>query len=137
MRIAVISVDPTRRRTGGALLGDRIRMNSLRSHRVYMRSMATRRQHAATNVVLKDGIAFLKSLGYDLVIVETAGLGQSDSEIVDMVDFPMYVMTSDYGAASQLERSEEHTSELQSLMRISYAVFCLKHKTVFLRLTQH
>ncbi|MCR6496541.1 methylmalonyl-CoA mutase family protein [Thermomonas sp. S9] len=104
MRIAVISVDPTRRRTGGALLGDRIRMNSLRSPRVFMRSMATRRQHAATNVVLKDCIAFLKSLGYDLVIVETAGIGQSDSEIVDLVDFPMYVMTSDFGAPSQLEK---------------------------------
>ena len=104
MRVAVISVDPTRRRTGGALLGDRIRMNSLRSQRVFMRSMATRRQHAATNVVLKDCIAFLKSLGYDLVIVETAGIGQSDSEIVDLVDFPMYVMTSDFGAPSQLEK---------------------------------
>ncbi len=104
MRIAVISVDPTRRRTGGALLGDRIRMNSLRSKRVFMRSMATRRQHMATNVVLKDCIAFLKSLGYDLVIVETAGIGQSDSEIVDLVDFPMYVMTSDFGAPSQLEK---------------------------------
>ncbi|MCD9030184.1 methylmalonyl-CoA mutase family protein [Luteimonas sp. Y-2-2-4F] len=104
MRIAVISVDPTRRRTGGALLGDRIRMNSLRSHRVYMRSMATRRQNVATNAVLKDCIAFLKGLGFDLVIVETAGIGQSDSEIVDLVDFPMYVMTSDYGAASQLEK---------------------------------
>jgi methylmalonyl-CoA mutase len=104
MRIAVISVDPTRRRTGGALLGDRIRMNSLRSPRVFMRSMATRRQHAATNLVLKDCIAFLKSLGYDLVIVETAGIGQSDSEIVDLVDFPMYVMTSDFGAPSQLEK---------------------------------
>ncbi|TCT25840.1 methylmalonyl-CoA mutase [Thermomonas haemolytica] len=104
MHIAVISVDPTRRRTGGALLGDRIRMNSLRSPRVFMRSMATRRQHAATNVVLKDCIAFLKSLGYDLVIVETAGIGQSDSEIVDLVDFPMYVMTSDFGAPSQLEK---------------------------------
>ena len=104
MRMAVISVDPTRRRTGGALLGDRIRMNSLRSHRVYMRSMATRRQHAATNRVLKDCIGFLKSLGYDLIIVETAGIGQSDSEIVDLVDFPMYVMTSEYGAASQLEK---------------------------------
>ena len=104
MRIAVISVDPTRRRTGGALLGDRIRMNSLRSERVFMRSMATRRQHAATNTVLKDCIAFLKSLGYDLVIVETAGIGQSDSEIVDLVDFPMYVMTSDFGAPSQLEK---------------------------------
>jgi methylmalonyl-CoA mutase len=104
MRIAVLAVDPTRRRSGGALLGDRIRMNSLRSKRVYMRSMATRRQHMATNEVLKDCIAFLKSQPYDLVIVETAGIGQSDSEIVDLVDFPVYVMTSDYGAASQLEK---------------------------------
>jgi len=104
MRVAVLAVDPTRRRSGGALLGDRIRMNALRSNRVYMRSMATRRQHVATNVVLKDCIAFLRGQGYDLVIVETAGIGQSDSEIVDLVDFPMYVMTSDYGAASQLEK---------------------------------
>ena len=104
MHIAVLAVDPTRRRSGGALLGDRIRMNSLRSERVFMRSMATRRQHAATSIVLKDCIAFLKAQGYDLVIVETAGIGQSDSEIVDLVDFPMYVMTSDYGAASQLEK---------------------------------
>ncbi|MDZ4812542.1 MAG: methylmalonyl-CoA mutase family protein, partial [Pseudomonadota bacterium] len=104
MRIAVIAVDPTRRRSGGALLGDRIRMNSLRSPRVFMRSMATRRQHVATNAVLKDCIAFMKGSGFDLIIVETAGIGQSDSEIVDLVDFPMYVMTSDYGAASQLEK---------------------------------
>ncbi len=104
MRIAVLAVDPTRRRSGGALLGDRIRMNALRSPRVYMRSMATRRQHAATNRVLKDCIAFLRGQGFDLVIIETAGIGQSDSEIVDMVDFPVYVMTSDYGAASQLEK---------------------------------
>ena len=104
MRIAVLAVDPTRRRSGGALLGDRIRVNSLRSHRVFMRSMATRRQHAATSAVLKDCIAFLKSLPFDLLIVETAGIGQSDSEIVDLVDFPVYVMTSDYGAASQLEK---------------------------------
>ena len=104
MRIAVLSVDPTRRRSGGALLGDRIRMNSLRSHRVYMRSMATRRQNSATNTVLRDCIGYLKSLDFDLVIVETAGIGQSDSEIVDLVDLPMYVMTSDYGAASQLEK---------------------------------
>jgi len=104
MRIAVLAVDPTRRRSGGALLGDRIRMNSLRSHRVYMRSMATRRQHAATSVVLHDCIDFLKAQAYDLVIVETAGIGQSDSEIVDLVDFPVYVMTSEYGAASQLEK---------------------------------
>ena len=104
MHIAVLAVDPTRRRSGGALLGDRIRMNSLRSRRVFMRSMATRRQHAATSIVLKDCIAFLKGQGYDLVIVETAGIGQSDSEIVDLVDFPIYVMTSDYGAPSQLEK---------------------------------
>ncbi len=104
MRIAVLAVDPTRRKGGGALLGDRIRMNSLRSHRVFMRSMATRRAHVATNAVLKDCIAFLRSLPFDLVIVETAGIGQADTEIVDLVDFPVYVMTSDYGAASQLEK---------------------------------
>ena len=104
MRIAVLAVDPTRRRSGGALLGDRIRMNSLRSHRVFMRSMATRQRHVAINDMLHDCISFLRSQPYDLVIVETAGIGQSDSAIVDLVDFPMYVMTSDYGAASQLEK---------------------------------
>ncbi|MDH3787964.1 MAG: methylmalonyl-CoA mutase family protein [Xanthomonadales bacterium] len=104
MKIAVLAVDPTRRRTGGALLGDRIRMNSLRNENIYMRSMATRRQHLATSAILQDAIAFLKSAGFDLVIVETAGIGQSDSEIVDMVDFPIYVMTSDFGAQSQLEK---------------------------------
>jgi len=103
-RIAVLAVDPTRRRTGGALLGDRIRMNSLRNENIYMRSMATRRQHLATSAILQDAIAFLRSAGFDLVIVETAGIGQSDSEIVDMVDFPVYVMTSDFGAQSQLEK---------------------------------
>jgi len=103
-RIAVLAVDPTRRRTGGALLGDRIRMNSLRSERIYMRSMATRRQHMATSAMLQDAIQFLKSAGFDLVIVETAGIGQSDSEIVDMVDFSCYVMTSEFGAQSQLEK---------------------------------
>ncbi len=104
MRIAVLAVDPTRRRTGGALLGDRIRMNTLRSERIYMRSIATRRQHLATSEMLADHIGYLKAQGFDLVIVETAGIGQSDSEIVDMVDFAVYVMTSDYGAASQLEK---------------------------------
>ena len=104
MKIAVLAVDPTRRRTGGALLGDRIRMNSLRNENMYMRSMATRRQHLATSAILQDAIAFLRSTGFDLVIVETAGIGQSDSEIVDMVDFPVYVMTSDFGAQSQLEK---------------------------------
>ncbi|HEX7369124.1 MAG TPA: cobalamin-dependent protein, partial [Rhodanobacteraceae bacterium] len=104
MRIAVLAVDPTRRKGGGALLGDRIRMNALRSHRVFMRSMATRRAHVATSAVLHDCIDFLKSMPFDLVIVETAGIGQADTEIVDLVDFPVYVMTSDYGAASQLEK---------------------------------
>ena len=104
IRIAVLAVDPTRRRTGGALLGDRIRMNTLRSEQIFMRSIATRRQHLATSEMLGDHILFLKSLGYDLVIVETAGIGQSDSEIVDLVNFSVYVMTSEYGAASQLEK---------------------------------
>jgi len=104
VRIAVLSVDPTRRRSGGALLGDRIRMNALRSPRVYMRSMATRRQHVATSAVLQDCIQYLKGQDFDLIIVETAGIGQSDSTIVDLVDVPMYVMTSDYGASSQLEK---------------------------------
>ncbi len=103
-RVAVLAVDPTRRRTGGALLGDRIRMNTLRSERIFMRSIATRRQHLATSEMLGDHIGYLKSLGFDLIIVETAGIGQSDSEIVDLVDFSVYVMTSDYGAASQLEK---------------------------------
>ncbi len=104
LRVAVLAVDPTRRRTGGALLGDRIRMNSLRNERLYMRSLATRRQNLATTAVLADAVAFLRSAGFDLVIVETAGIGQSDSEIVDLVDLPMYVMTSEFGAASQLEK---------------------------------
>jgi isobutyryl-CoA mutase len=104
MRIAVLAVDPTRRRTGGALLGDRIRMNTLRSDRVFMRSMATRRQHLATSEVVADSLALLRASGFDLVVLETAGIGQSDSEVVDLVDFPIYVMTSDYGAASQLEK---------------------------------
>ncbi|MFU8878077.1 MAG: methylmalonyl-CoA mutase family protein, partial [Wenzhouxiangellaceae bacterium] len=104
MKIAVLAVDPTRRRTGGALLGDRIRINSLRSERVFMRSMATRREHLATSEVLQQCIGYLRSCGFGLVLVETAGIGQADTEIVDLVDFPVYVMTSDYGAASQLEK---------------------------------
>ncbi len=104
INIAILAVDPTRRRTGGALLGDRIRMNSLRAKNVYMRSMATRRQHVATNEMLSDAIGFLRSSGFDLVLVETAGIGQSDSEIVDLVDLSLYVMTSEFGAASQLEK---------------------------------
>ncbi|MFT5418905.1 MAG: methylmalonyl-CoA mutase, partial [Gammaproteobacteria bacterium] len=104
LNIAVLAVDPTRRRTGGALLGDRIRMNSLRKDSLYMRSMATRRQHLSTSAMLGDAVSFLKSLAFDLIIVETAGIGQSDSEIVDFVDIPIYVMTSEFGAPSQLEK---------------------------------
>jgi isobutyryl-CoA mutase len=104
LRIAVLAVDPTRRRTGGALLGDRIRMNSLRNEQIYMRSMATRRQNLSTSAHLADAVAFLRAAGFGLVIVETAGIGQSDSEIVDLVDVPVYVMTSEFGAASQLEK---------------------------------
>jgi methylmalonyl-CoA mutase len=104
LRIAVLAVDPTRRRTGGALLGDRIRMNALRHEQIFMRSMATRRRNQSTSAVLADAIAYLRATGFDLVIVETAGIGQSDSEIVDLVDIPIYVMTSEFGAASQLEK---------------------------------
>jgi methylmalonyl-CoA mutase len=103
-QIAVVAMDPTRRRSGGALLGDRIRMNSLSSESIFMRSLATRRQHMATSAVLKDVIGLYKLAGFDLIVVETAGIGQSDTEIVDLVDLPLYVMTSEYGAASQLEK---------------------------------
>jgi methylmalonyl-CoA mutase len=103
-QIAVVAVDPTRRRSGGALLGDRIRMNSLAAENIFMRSLATRRQNLATSAVLRDVIDLYRAAGFDLVIVETAGIGQSDTEIVDLVDLPIYVMTSDYGAASQLEK---------------------------------
>ncbi len=103
-QIAVVAMDPTRRRSGGALLGDRIRMNSLASENIFMRSLATRRQNLATSAVLADVVRLLKFAGFDLVVVETAGIGQSDTEIVDLVDVSLYVMTSDYGAASQLEK---------------------------------
>jgi isobutyryl-CoA mutase len=104
LQIAVAAMDPTRRRSGGALLGDRIRMNSLASENIFMRSLATRRAHLATAAVLKDVIALYKAAGFDLVIVETAGTGQSDTEIVDLADLSLYVMTGEYGAASQLEK---------------------------------
>jgi len=103
-QIGVVAMDPTRRRSGGALLGDRIRMNSLESDAVFMRSLATRRQNLATSAVLADVIALYKAAGFDLIIVETAGIGQADTELVDLVDLSLYVMTSDYGAASQLEK---------------------------------
>ena len=104
LTIAVISIDPSKRRTGGALLGDRIRMNSIDTDRVYMRSLATRSDNRATSGAVKGAIKVCQAAGYDLIIVETSGIGQSDTEIVDLVDIPMYVMTSEYGAATQLEK---------------------------------
>ena len=104
-RVAVLSVDPSRRRTGGALLGDRIRLNSAeRSDRVFVRSLATRRANLATSAAVKDSLDALVAANFDLVILETAGIGQSDSEVTELVDLSVYVMTPEYGAASQLEK---------------------------------
>ncbi|MCC7072186.1 MAG: cobalamin-dependent protein [Deltaproteobacteria bacterium] len=103
-RAAVLSVDPTRRRTGGALLGDRIRMNASRNPRVFVRSLATRRAHSATSPAVKDALALLQLCGVDLIILETAGIGQSDSAVADLVDTSVYVMTPEYGAPSQLDK---------------------------------
>ena len=102
--IALISVDPTRRRSGGALLGDRIRMNSVTHPRVFMRSMATREANRALSPHVADVISLAKAAGYDLVIVESSGIGQSDTEIVDLADISVYVMTPEYGAPTQLEK---------------------------------
>jgi isobutyryl-CoA mutase len=102
--LGIISVDPTKRKTGGALLGDRIRMNSIFNPRVYMRSLATRQSNLALSRYVKDAIHILKAAAFDLVIVETSGIGQSDTEIVEHSDITMYVMTPEYGAASQLEK---------------------------------
>jgi isobutyryl-CoA mutase len=101
---AVLSVDPSRRRTGGALLGDRIRMNSLSTDRAYMRSMATRQAHAAVSPAVADSLLALRAAGFDLVLFETAGIGQSGSEVVDLANVSLYVMTPEYGAPSQLEK---------------------------------
>ncbi len=102
--IAVISVDPSRRKTGGALLGDRIRMNAIFSDRVFMRSLATRQSNLALSKYVQDTIDIVKAAGFDLVILETSGIGQSDTEIVDHSDASLYVMTPEYGAATQLEK---------------------------------
>lgn len=102
--IAVVSVDPSKRKTGGALLGDRIRMNAVSNDRVYMRSFATREANVALNRNVRSSIDVLKAAGFDLVIVETAGIGQSDSQITEVADVSLYVMTPEYGAASQLEK---------------------------------
>jgi len=104
--IAVISVDPTRSRGGGALLGDRIRMNALASDRAYMRSMATRGTKGELSESVDEAVAVARSAGFDLVVLETSGIGQGDAEVVDHCDESIYVMTSEFGAASQLEKIE-------------------------------
>ncbi len=103
-QIAVVSVDPSKRKTGGALLGDRIRMNSIKSDRVYMRSLATRQSNLALSKHVAEAITILKAAEYDLIILETSGIGQSDTEILDHSDVSLYVMTPEYGAATQLEK---------------------------------
>ncbi len=102
--IGVISVDPSRRKTGGALLGDRIRMNAINSPRAYMRSLATRQSNLALSNYVKESVNILKAAGFDMIILETSGIGQSDTEIVDHSDASLYVMTPEYGAPSQLEK---------------------------------
>lgn len=102
--IAIISVDPSKRKTGGALLGDRIRMNAINNPRVYMRSLATRQANLALSKHVDEAVTILKAAGFDLIILETSGIGQSDTEITDHSNVSLYVMTPEYGAASQLEK---------------------------------
>ncbi len=103
-RIGLISVDPSKRKTGGALLGDRIRMNAINNNRVFMRSLATRQSNLALSAYVKEAVQVLKAAGFDLIILETSGIGQSDTEILDHSDVSLYVMTPEYGAATQLEK---------------------------------
>jgi len=103
-KIGIISVDPSKRKTGGALLGDRIRMNAINNSRVYMRSLATRQSNLALSAWVKEALMVLKAAGFDLIILETSGIGQSDTEILDHSDVSLYVMTPEYGAATQLEK---------------------------------
>lgn len=102
--MAIISVDPSKRKTGGALLGDRIRMNAINHPRIYMRSLATRQANLALSVNVQESIDICKAAGYDLIIVETSGIGQSDTEITEHCDVSLYVMTPEFGAATQLEK---------------------------------
>jgi methylmalonyl-CoA mutase len=102
--VGIISVDPTKRKTGGALLADRIRMNSIESDRVYMRSLATRQSNIALSKHIREAIHILKAAAFDLIILETSGIGQSDSEITEYADMCLYVMTPEYGASTQLEK---------------------------------
>jgi len=102
--IGIVSVDPSKKKTGGALLGDRIRMNSINHERVYMRSLATRQANLALSKYVAEAVDVLKASGYDLIILETSGIGQSDTEILDHSDVSLYVMTPEFGAATQLEK---------------------------------
>ncbi len=102
--IAIISVDPSKRKTGGALLGDRIRMNAINNPRVYMRSLATRQSNLALSKYVQDALDIVKAAQFDLIILETSGIGQSDTEIIEHSDMSLYVMTPEYGAATQLEK---------------------------------
>jgi methylmalonyl-CoA mutase len=102
--IAIISVDPSKRKTGGALLGDRIRMNSIKNPRVYMRSLATRQSNLALSKYVKEAVDIVKTANFDLIILETSGIGQSDTEIIEHSSTSLYVMTPEYGAATQLEK---------------------------------
>lgn len=102
--VAIISVDPSRRKTGGALLADRIRMNAINHSSVYMRSMATRQANLALSKFVRDALDIVKAAGFDLIILETSGIGQSDTEITDHSNYSVYVMTPEYGAATQLEK---------------------------------
>ena len=102
--IGLISVDPSKRKTGGALLGDRIRMNAINNPRVYMRSLATRQSNLALSKYVADAIQVIKAANYDIIILETSGIGQSDTEIMDHSDVSLYVMTPEFGAATQLEK---------------------------------
>jgi len=102
--VAIISVDPSKRKTGGALLGDRIRMNSINNDRVYMRSLATRQSNLALSKYVKEAVDIVRAANFDLIILETSGIGQSDTEIIEHSNMSLYVMTPEYGAASQLEK---------------------------------
>ncbi len=104
LTIGIVSVDPSKRKSGGALLGDRIRMNAINHPNIYMRSLATRQANLALSAHVHDAVNILKYAGYDLIILESSGIGQSDTEIVDQSDIYCYVMTPEYGAASQLEK---------------------------------
>ncbi|KIL52685.1 methylmalonyl-CoA mutase [Jeotgalibacillus campisalis] len=103
-KVAILSIDPTKQKTGGALLGDRIRMNAIFSDRVFMRSLATRGSKSELSLAIRDAISVVKAAQFDLIIVETSGIGQGDAEIAEIADVSMYVMTSEFGAPSQLEK---------------------------------